>query len=92
MLLESYEIRFSQKDCKTIFFTAKAENFVSVIMDASEKEKKLPPEKTEKGEDRANWSHDIEERDYYYDDSTGYEVYDPEKEAAEEEGPEDAER
>jgi hypothetical protein len=29
---------------------------------------------------QANWSHDIENREYYYDDATGYEVYDPERE------------
>ena len=45
-------------------------------MEKQDKEKKPQPEK--KG-DEANWSHDIENRDYYYDDSTGYEVYDPDE-------------
>jgi ribosomal 30S subunit maturation factor RimM len=51
-------------------------------MNNPDKEKKLPP-----GESResANWAHDIEDREYYYDDSTGYEVYDPDKEEVEEE-------
>jgi hypothetical protein len=31
------------------------------------------------GED-ANWAQDIERRGYYYDDATGYEVYQPEEE------------
>jgi len=51
-------------------------------MDSPEKEKRSP---SEKSEDRSDWSHDIEERDYYYDDSTGYEVYDPDQEEEEEE-------
>lgn len=33
--------------------------------------------KTEEELDESRWAHDIEKRDYYYDDSTGYEVYDP---------------
>jgi len=41
-------------------------------------EKELP--KDEETQDESNWSHDIENRDYYYDDSTGYEVYRPEEE------------
>jgi hypothetical protein len=28
--------------------------------------------------DESVWSHDIENRNYYYDDSTNYEVYRPE--------------
>lgn len=44
------------------------------FMENQDKEKNPQPE--EKG-DEANWSHDIENRDYYYDDSTGYEVYRP---------------
>jgi hypothetical protein len=43
-------------------------------MESPDKDKNLPPEKSG---DESNWSHDIEERDYYYDDSTGYEVYRP---------------
>jgi hypothetical protein len=26
-------------------------------------------------DDKSSWKHDIEELDYYYDDSTGYEIY-----------------
>ncbi len=48
-------------------------------------------EKAEKEEDRSNWSHDIENRDYYYDDSTGYEVYDPDQEEADGSDTENAE-
>jgi hypothetical protein len=46
-------------------------------------EKQKPPEKKKQAEEAGNestWSRDIEERDYYYDDSTGYEVYQPEDE------------
>lgn len=50
-------------------------------MDSPEKEKRSP---SEKSEDESNWSRDIEEREYYYDDSTGYEVYDPDREEEEE--------
>ena len=30
---------------------------------------------TDKAVDKSSWKHDIEELDYYYDDSTGYEIY-----------------
>ncbi len=40
--------------------------------------------------DEANWSHDIENRDYYYDDSTGYEVYRPDDDDEDREEPEPA--
>lgn len=40
--------------------------------------------------DKADWSHDIENREYYYDDATGYEVYDPDREEEDEEAPESA--
>ncbi len=36
--------------------------------------------KDEELRDDSNWSRDIEDREYYYDDSTGYEVYKPEDE------------
>jgi len=50
-------------------------------MDRPDKNKPLPPEDID---DPANWSRDIENRDYYYDDSTGYEKYDPDDETDEE--------
>jgi len=44
-------------------------------------------EKTEKNrvenpgiEEQANWSQDQREKSYYYDDSYGYEIYNPEDE------------
>lgn len=46
--------------------------------------KKIPEDKTEIGEE-SSWSKDQQEKSYYYDDSYGYEVYDPEKDDAEEE-------
>lgn len=36
--------------------------------------------KDEEPQDDSNWSHDIENREYYYDDATGYEEYRPEEE------------
>lgn len=41
--------------------------------------KKKPDKKPEIGEE-SSWSKDQQEKSYYYDDSYGYEVYDPEKE------------
>ena len=46
--------------------------------------KKIPDEKPEIGEE-SSWSKDQQEKSYYYDDSHGYEVYDPEKEDDDEE-------
>lgn len=30
--------------------------------------------------DQSNWAHDQQNRSYYYDDSTGYEIYNPDEE------------
>lgn len=38
-----------------------------------------------KKEPDPSWENDIEERSYYYDDATGYEDYDPEKDDDEDE-------
>lgn len=58
-------------------------------MEKTDDKKKEPaaPQKR----DEANWSHDIENRDYYYDDSTGYEVYQPDDDEESEEAAEEAE-
>lgn len=37
-----------------------------------------PAESAEKANEDSNWQKDIEKRDYYYDDSHGYEIYNPE--------------
>jgi len=37
------------------------------------------PEKAEKA-DESSWGKDIEEKDYYYDDAHGYEVFNPDDE------------
>lgn len=39
----------------------------------------IPEEEPEIG-DRSSWSRDQKEKSYYYDDSYGYEVYDPDEE------------
>jgi hypothetical protein len=39
---------------------------------------KTPPEKCE-NEDDDNWSRDQREKSYYYDDSYGYEIYNPDE-------------
>lgn len=49
---------------------------------------KTPTEKPEIGEE-SSWSKDQQERNYYYDDDTGYEKYDPEKDDAEDDSDED---
>ena len=55
-------------------------------MDDPKKEDRAPGGDAVNADNKeANWSHDIENREYYYDDATGYEVYDPDKEGAEEE-------
>ena len=46
-------------------------------------EKKYKDNTTETPND-SSWQEDIEERDYYYDDSTGYEVFTDEDEDEEE--------
>jgi hypothetical protein len=52
-------------------------------------EKKEKKSSQENDVDKANWANDIESRDYYYDDSTGYEVYDPDKDDEDEDEDED---
>lgn len=48
------------------------------------KEEKInPKEKPEKGEDSTP-AVDPKKRSYYYDDASGYEIYDPEKDDEEE--------
>lgn len=46
--------------------------------------KEIPKEKPEIGEE-SSWSKDQQEREYYYDDDTGYEKYDPEKDSDDDE-------
>ena len=41
-------------------------------------EKEISPENCE-NEDADNWSKDQREKSYYYDDSYGYEVYNPDE-------------
>lgn len=50
-------------------------------------EKEIP--KDEELRDDSNWSRDIEDREYYYDDSTGYEEYRPEEDDDDNEDEED---
>jgi len=51
----------------------------------SEKEaKEVAPERRETDE-QGNWSKDQQEKNYYYDDSYGYEVYIPDEEGEENE-------
>lgn len=45
--------------------------------ETDEKEKTSPENCENRSED--NWSKDQREKSYYYDDSYGYEVYDPNK-------------
>ena len=52
------------------------------IIKAKEKEKCIK-DIAEIG-DESNWSKDQQERDYYYDDSHGYQVYDPDNDSEEE--------
>lgn len=40
---------------------------------------KIPEEKPEIGEE-SSWSKDQQENSYYYDDSYGYEIYNPDEE------------
>ncbi len=46
--------------------------------DKAAKLEKTPPEKCE-SEDEGNWSKDRRENSYYYDDSYGYEIYNPDE-------------
>jgi hypothetical protein len=41
------------------------------------KKKKETLEKEPETGDRSSWAEDQKEKDYYYDDSHGYEVFDP---------------
>ena len=43
------------------------------------KEKETENKKPETG-DKSSWSKDQQEKSYYYDDATGYEIYNPEEE------------
>ncbi len=36
---------------------------------------KIDEKKPVENVDKSSWKNDIEELDYYYDDSTGYEIY-----------------
>ena len=49
------------------------------------------PSKDEATPDDSNWSRDIENREYYYDDATGYEEYCPEEDEEDEEEEESSE-
>lgn len=40
--------------------------------------KEIPKEKPEIGEE-SSWSKDQQEREYYYDDASGYEKYEPDE-------------
>ena len=48
-------------------------------------DKEALKEETERENDESNWAHDQQKHDYYYDDSHGYEIYDPEEDECEEE-------
>ncbi len=50
------------------------------IPDQNEREiEEIPDEKPEIG-DESSWTKDQQEKSYYYDDSHGYEVYNPDEE------------
>ena len=54
-------------------------------MSEKPKEKKeIQAEKPETG-DESSWSKDQKEKKYYYDDETGYEVYNPDEDEDEDE-------
>jgi hypothetical protein len=53
-------------------------------MTGKPKEKENIGKKKPETGDRSSWSNDQKEKDYYYDDSHGYEVFDPEREQDEE--------
>jgi len=44
------------------------------------KEEKENPNKTPETGDKSSWSEDQKEKSYYYDDDTGYEIYNPDDE------------
>lgn len=46
----------------------------------NQKELNEPEDNTTEKEDMSLWEHDQEHHDYYYDDSTGYETYNPDEE------------
>jgi hypothetical protein len=54
-------------------------------MPGKPKEKEDPEKKKPETGDRSSWAEDQKEKDYYYDDSHGYEVFDPEREQDQEE-------
>jgi hypothetical protein len=39
----------------------------------------------EENKDESTWAHDQEKHDYYYDDTTGYELYNPDEDSDENE-------
>jgi len=49
-----------------------------------EKEQDVLPETRQKIGDEDSWSSDQRERSYYYDDSHGYEIYNPDEDDDEE--------
>lgn len=42
---------------------------------------KVPDDKPPECEEASSWAEDQKEREYYYDDSHGYEVFDPSEDA-----------
>jgi hypothetical protein len=48
------------------------------------KEEKESEDETPETADESSWSKDQREKKYYYDDETGYEIYDPDKDDEEE--------
>lgn len=53
-------------------------------MPGKPKEKENPEKKKPETGDGSSWAEDQKEKDYYYDDSHGYEVFDPKCEQDEE--------
>jgi len=52
-------------------------------MPGKPKEKEGPEKKTPETGDRSSWAEDQKEKDYYYDDSHGYETFDPSEDDSE---------
>ena len=55
-------------------------------MPGKPKEKEETEKKKPETGDKSSWADDQKEKDYYYDDSHGYEVFDPAGETGDEEG------
>ncbi len=53
-------------------------------------EKRTRRPKNAKNTDDGNWSEDQREKSYYYDDSYGYEIYNPDEDEDENDAPETA--